>query len=509
MKPAITLALGLAFTLPLPAHPEATPLPKVIQGGVPLMGLTSQDPDGLVVYKLIVPPATARLNVISSSGIGNVRMYLRQGAHPTYNGAEADYESSYPGTRQRIQVIEPDPGAWYVGIQGSSGGYAGVRLQAVTKLEKGAIAPPVFLPPPGVYPGEVSCLIKSRGRGTSVYYTLDGNDPDTGSTPADKTTKVTLTGDTTFKARAYDKNGQAGPVAEADYQIRANGDVIDLVNTQSVAHLASEKGGRHLFRISAEGGERLVVVTEGGKGKSTISINHGSIPPVGKPGKDATFLRGTNSVEIPETLAGDYYIALDAASGYYGRTIIAYLATNQPDLMPWAEALQPYVSVEFFSAASCEVEEGLIGAGERRLLRYNTEVRNIGGDDLVMPPPEDNPFFEYHACHGHYHFKGFAASRLLDLGGNELRTSRKVSFCLLDNARWSSAAPTRRRFTCSNQGIQAGWSDVYDSGLPGQWIEIGDLPAGDYQLELTVNPDGILPESNVENNTVVIPVTIP
>ena len=507
MKTAIPLLLGLLLAFPLAAHPEATPFPKVLQGGVPLAGLSSQDPDGLVIYKLFVPPSTDRLTVLTSGGVGTVRLFLRQGAHPTYNGAEADYRSIYPGTRQSLQVKSPGEGAWYVGIQGGNGGYAGVRLQAMTKQARGTIAPPVFLPPPGIYPGEVACTIKSRTRGAKAYFTLDGGDPDADSAPV--AGKILLTGDTTLKARAYDRQGQEGPIAEVEYHIRPENDVMDLVNTEVVRHLASGKRGRHLFRVSVEEGDRLVIVTEGGKGKSTLSISHGGIPPVGKPPKGANYLRGTSSVEVPETVAGDYYVALDAGSGFYGRSIMAIIAKDGPDLVPWADALQPYVSVETFSTASCEVEEGLIGAGERRLLRYSTEVRNIGGGDLVMPPPEDNPFFEFHACHGHYHFKGFAASRILDLAGNELRASRKVSFCLLDNIRWSRAAAAKRVYTCSHQGIQSGWGDVYDSGLPGQWIEIGDLPAGDYQLELTVNPDGILPENNVANNTVVVPVTIP
>jgi hypothetical protein len=164
--------------------------------------------------------------------------------------------------------------------------------------------------------------------------------------------------------------------------------------------------------------------------------------------------------------------------------------------------------VEEFSEISCEVEEGLIGAGERRLLRYTTEIRNLGAQDMVMPSPEGNPFFEYHECHGHYHFKGFASSRLLDLEGNELRAGNKVSFCLLDGLRWRSDAALNGIYDCEDQGIQAGWADVYDSGLPGQWIEIGDLAPGNYQLELTVNPDGILSETNYDNNTVTIPVTV-
>jgi hypothetical protein len=92
--------------------------------------------------------------------------------------------------------------------------------------------------------------------------------------------------------------------------------------------------------------------------------------------------------------------------------------------------------------------------------------------------------------------------------GNELRAGNKVSFCLLDGLRWRSDAANNGIYDCEKQGIQSGWADVYDSGLPGQWIEIGDLAPGNYQLELTVNPDGILSETNYDNNTVTVPVTV-
>jgi hypothetical protein len=42
----------------------------------------------------------------------------------------------------------------------------------------------------------------------------------------------------------------------------------------------------------------------------------------------------------------------------------------------------------------------------------------------------------------------------------------------------------------------------------GQWIDITGLPDGYYTLEMTVNPQGIIPESNPNNNTVQIPITI-
>ncbi len=506
MKALFPLLLGLLFGLPAAAHLEVTPFPKVVQGGVPLSGLTSTDPHGLVVYKLIVPPSTTRLTVTTTSGSGSLELYLRQGAHPSYNGTDANFDSRFPGTRQRIQVDSPGEGVWYLGIQGADGGYSGVSLRAITTQERGALTAPTLTPPPGIYTGGTTCAIKAKG--STVRYTTDGNDPDASSPVAPASLSITT--DTTVKARVFSSSGEPGPVVEGIYQIHPAGEVRDLDSLGVVHHLGSQKGGRHVFRVTVDAGERLSVVAEGGKGKSTVSVRHGSIPPTGKPAKgDTSFIRGTSRVTIPETTAGDYYIAVDATTAYSGRSVMAVVAGDGADLMPWAPVLQPYLSTETFLESSCEVEEGLIEAGERRLLRYTTEIRNVGGLDMAMPDPEGNPFFEFHECHGHWHFKGFASSRLLDLEGNELRTGRKVSFCLLDNIRWDRGVPARKRYTCGHQGIQSGWGDVYDSGLPGQWIEVGDLPPGDYQLELTVNPDGILAETNYENNTVVIPVTIP
>jgi hypothetical protein len=506
MKAVLTLLLGVLAVLPARAHFEVTPFPKVVQSGVPVGGLISSDPHAFVVYKVIVPPSAARLIVTTSGGIGNVDLFVRQGAHPTYNGAETDYASTYPGTRQQIRVPGAAEGVWYIGIQ-ADGGYAGVQLNVQAQVEKGALLQPTFSPPPGLYADPVSCLIKTRVKKASTRFTTDGNDPDGGSPLA--TGLVSITEDTTLKARSYSSTGQEGPIGEASYQIRPPGDVIDLVNTRTISHLAALKGQRHVFRISVGEGERLSIQTEGGKGKSKLAVLFGDVPPTGNPVRGEPTVRGASRVVISETQAGDYYIALDATGHFSGRSLMAAVAGDGPDLMPWADALRPYVSTEEFDEISCEVQEGLIGAGERRLLRYSTEIRNLGSVDMVMPDPEGNPFFEYHPCHGHYHFKGFASSRLLDLEGNELRTGKKVSFCLLDSIRWERGARTTRRYHCGSQGIQAGWGDVYDSGLPGQWIEIGDLPAGDYQLELTVNPDGILGETNYDNNVVTIPVSIP
>jgi hypothetical protein len=506
MKTVLCLLAALVAALPAGAHFEVTPFPKVVQPGLPMVALASSDPGSMVVYKVHVPAGAGQLTVITSGGSGQLRLYLRRGVQPTENGEDSDYRSVQPGTRHRIAVPDPAAGVWYVGLH-AVGNYNGVQLRALTPLAKGAPGPPRFSPPPGVYPAPVECRITTRVKQASLRFTTGGEDP--GATAPLAPAAISITDDTTLKARVFPSTGAAGPLAEATYRIRPPGDILDLAGTTAISHLAAAKGGRHLFRVTVADGERLGIHSEGGKGKSMISVSRGAIPPAGKPPKGSAVVRDTTRVTIPSTLAGDYYIALDATTSFAGRSLVLYVAGDGADLMPWAAALAPYVSVEEFSATSCEVEEGLIGAGVRRLIRYNTEVRNLGARDLVMPSPEGNPFFEYHECHGHYHFRGFASSRLLDRDGNVLRTGNKVSFCLLDGKRWRSDAPARRRYNCEVQGIQAGWSDIYDSGLPGQWIEIGDLPAGTYQLEVTVNPDGILAETNYANNVVAVPVIIP
>jgi hypothetical protein len=179
------------------------------------------------------------------------------------------------------------------------------------------------------------------------------------------------------------------------------------------------------------------------------------------------------------------------------------------DLIVWQPALDPYLSIETFEAGMCEVDEGLIAPGTHRLLRFTTESRNVGGLDLVVPTPEERPdLFEFQECHGHYHFLGFASYRLLDGIGEEVAAGRKVSFCLEDVERWDRASSPTRLYDCNVQGIQAGWSDVYNGGLPGQWIDVTGLPAGTYTLEITMNPEQILEEADYTNNTTSLQVEI-
>lgn len=165
----------------------------------------------------------------------------------------------------------------------------------------------------------------------------------------------------------------------------------------------------------------------------------------------------------------------------------------------------------YFPPGDCAVVEGCVdGSGARKLLRFSTVTGNIAQYDLYLGDPVGNPLFEFSPCHGHYHFEGYADYTLLDLGGNPAAPGHKQAFCLLDTRIYVSApwVPTARRYTCSDQGIQRGWADVYSSSLDCQWIDVTDVPYGNYTLQVTVNPDLVLVESDYTNNTSTAAVTL-
>jgi hypothetical protein len=181
---------------------------------------------------------------------------------------------------------------------------------------------------------------------------------------------------------------------------------------------------------------------------------------------------------------------------------------NLPDLIIWGPSVSPRIATVTFSSSSCAVVEGMVQTGTRKLLRFSTETRNQGTADIFLGNPASNPLFVYAPCHGHYHFNNYANYRLLDSNNQSVANGLKIGFCLLDSIRWSSSAPSSARYTCSNQGIQRGWGDLYDSTLDGQWIDITGVPDGNYTLELEVNPQHILQESDYSNNITRVGVTI-
>jgi hypothetical protein len=150
----------------------------------------------------------------------------------------------------------------------------------------------------------------------------------------------------------------------------------------------------------------------------------------------------------------------------------------------------------------------------------------------------------WHNGHGHFHLEGYARYRLLtNVGGNpgpvairsgfdnQPATGDKVGFCLVNinasftmtNGQSSTTLPGydpvgdqshastngQPLTTCGfTQGIHVGHADVYSSIYDGQWIDVTGVPNGSYFLEVTLDANNVIQETNDANNTVVIPVTL-
>ncbi|XP_026543470.1 protein-lysine 6-oxidase-like [Notechis scutatus] len=168
-----------------------------------------------------------------------------------------------------------------------------------------------------------------------------------------------------------------------------------------------------------------------------------------------------------------------------------------PDLVPDPYFLQAstYIDKVQLYALECAAEEnclarsayrpGVSRISSRVLLRFPQRVKNQGTVDFLPVKPRHQ--WEWHSCHQHYHsMEAFSNYDLLDAVTHEkVAEGHKASFCLEDT---SCDAGVRRRYACTAhiQGLSPGCYDTYHANIDCQWIDITDVPPGNYILK--VNP---------------------
>jgi len=193
------------------------------------------------------------------------------------------------------------------------------------------------------------------------------------------------------------------------------------------------------------------------------------------------------------------------------QSIGLYAWQFQPDLIVVESALRNSLRIDsIYNNDNCYIEEGcLAGTGMRELIKFTTQIANIGdGDFFVGQPPEEedmsNETWNYAACHRHYHYDSYAEYVLLDEQDNVVPAGFKTGFCLMDSNCDSGYEP--KYTSCvGDQGISAHCSDIYGD-LDCQWIDITGQPEGFYKLRVKVNyqeePDfnGVY-ESTYQNNS--------
>jgi hypothetical protein len=182
---------------------------------------------------------------------------------------------------------------------------------------------------------------------------------------------------------------------------------------------------------------------------------------------------------------------------------------NLPDLVVREDVLRGSLELSFLAAAdACMVEEGCLkGVGNRDLIRFTTQIDNIGKDDYWIGETPQDPAtpsdqFVWDPCHFHWHYRGYAEYLLFNSAtGQFIPLGSKNGFCVLDLTCPNGSG----QYTCGNMGISAGCGDIYDSGLDCQWVDITGLDAGTYTLVVRVNWDRSLDklgraEASYDNN---------
>jgi hypothetical protein len=175
------------------------------------------------------------------------------------------------------------------------------------------------------------------------------------------------------------------------------------------------------------------------------------------------------------------------------------------------------ITANNFPADDPSVGLGCVTVGQHRLLRFFIELHNMGDKDLVIGRPEDRPDLFVHSdvFHGLVFREKFYTYRLIDENtGTEKKKGFKVAFCIED-----FVSPFK--FNCGNQGISVGSHDEYgredppkpddNNDLPCQFIEIDNIPDGNYVLEVTANAYSVqqvksgqkplIEEDNYDDNT--------
>ncbi|HVL89784.1 MAG TPA: lysyl oxidase family protein [Actinomycetota bacterium] len=275
------------------------------------------------------------------------------------------------------------------------------------------------------------------------------------------------------------------------------------------------------------------------------------------------FPTSAHSLIMREPANGLYHVVVvpagvqvDEERPYEGIAQVELDTTRTGPLVPDLVALPPaefkiaagtlsFMPVEYQETGGCYPDEMAENPSLTRCLRFDAGVANLGhgpfelrldtttmaGEPVVWQDiyAADGSrttigagTYTWHATHAHVHYQNFVEYRLHRVGedgtpGEEVVGSRKADFCMIDTRLiWfgeygngprnhhfpqcnipggDGAGPTEMR-----QGIDVGWADIYTWDLPGQYIDISNVPDGIYAVVLEADPSGVLSQLTRTND---------
>jgi Lysyl oxidase len=140
------------------------------------------------------------------------------------------------------------------------------------------------------------------------------------------------------------------------------------------------------------------------------------------------------------------------------------------------------------------------------------QILEYSGGGTTRPNMGQLLYEEYpgSVSHRHWHYKGFVRYQLRATSDLSLvRPDNKAGFCLSDPAYAPDFCGSMKPEALAvSEGLGRGTSDYYNPNLEGQWIDVADVPPGDYWLVHWVNSAKEICESDYKNNTAAVRIAL-
>ena len=128
-------------------------------------------------------------------------------------------------------------------------------------------------------------------------------------------------------------------------------------------------------------------------------------------------------------------------------------------------------------------------------------------------------FSDVHPTFGHLHLEALARYSLrevvgVDGVGDTVAFQSKTSHGLVDSISYDTSlpgAPATRRYNSVAEnplGVSVGWADLYSKSIPTQRIDVTGVESGTYWLEVSIDPNNIVAETDESNNVTRILVDL-